>query len=254
MTKYAIWLGEARGLVTLARVLVGDVKEIAHLRKAAIDRLKKFLKENEFDALSSVVISKGLDEGLTTLIQGHPISPLQPNVVLMGWSSDPERSTSFVRHMDTARMLGMSLILLNDNGLPKGRRNRRVDIWWRGRENGSLMVLLAHLLLLNWEWAEAEVRLIRLIQDEAGRQPAGDALKELLEAARVDATVDVLVSEAPFKEVLHRHSGDASLVFLGFNVPDENAAGQFQQYFDEMLSELPTTLLVCSSGEVDLLV
>lgn len=253
MTHYALWLGEARGLVTLARVLVGDVKEIAHLRKPAIDQLRKFLKENEFDALPSVVITKSLDEGLTTLIQGHPISPLQPNVVLMGWSSDPERSTSFVRHMNTARMLGMSLILLKDSGLPKVRRNRRIDIWWRGRENGSLMVLFAHLLTLNWEWSDAEIRLIRLIQDEAGRQPAGDALRELIEAARVHATVDVLVSEAPFNEVLNRHSRDASVVFLGFIVPGEDGADQFQRYFEEMLCELPTTLLVCSSGEVDLL-
>jgi hypothetical protein len=254
MTNYAIWLGEARGLVTLARVLVGDIREISHLRKPAIDQLKKFLEENQFSALSSVVITKSLDEGLTALIQGHPISPLQPNVVMMGWSSDSERSASFVRHMNTARMFGMSLILVKDSGLPRGKYDKRIDIWWRGRENGALMVMFGHLLTLNWEWADAEIRLIRLIQDEAGRQPAGDALKELLEAARVDATVDVLVSEASFQEVLHRHSRDASLVFLGFNVPDENEAVQFQQYFEEMLSELPTALLVCSSGEVDLLV
>ncbi len=253
MTHYALWLGEERGLVTLARVLVGDLKEIAHLRRPAIDQLQKFLKENEFDALSSVVITKSLDDGLTALIQGHPISPLQPNVLLMGWSSDPERSTSFVRHMNTARMLGISLIVLKDSGLPE-KRNKRIDVWWRGRENGSLMILLAHLLTLNWEWADAEIRLIRLIQDEAGRQPAGDALRELVEAARVDATVNVLVSEAPFTEVLKRHSKNASVVFLGFNVPEENAASQFQQSFEEMLSELPTTLIVCSSGEVDLLV
>jgi amino acid transporter len=253
MMHYGIWLGEDRGLVTLARVLVGDMKEIAHLRRPAIEQLKKFLAENEFNALPSVVITKSLDEGLTALIQGHPISPLQPNVVLMGWSSDPKRAVSFVRHMDTARMLGMNLILLKDSGLPGGRLNRRIDIWWRGRENGFLMVLLAHLLVQNWEWVGAEIRLIRLIEDEAGRQPAGDALRDLVEAARVDATVDVLVSEAPFNEVLHRHSRDASVVFLGFNVPEEKAAGQFQQYFDQIMSELPTTLLVCSSGEVDLL-
>jgi len=35
---------------------------------------------------------------------------------------------------------------------------------------------------------------------------------------------------------------------------EEEAAAQFQQYFDKIMSELPTTLLVCSSGEVDLLV
>jgi len=254
MTNYALWIGESRGLVTLARVLVGDIKEIGHLRKKAIEQLNHFLVENDFDAMSSVVITKNLDEGLTALIQGHPISPLKPNIVLMGWSSDPERCNSFVHHMSIAQVFGMSLILLKDSGLPRGRLGRRIDIWWRGKENGSLMVLLAHLLTLNWEWSDAEIRLIRLIQDEAGREPAGHALRELIQAARVQARVDVLVSEAPFKEVLHRHSRDASVVLLGFNVPEENEARKFQQYFEELIAELPTTLLVCSSGEADLLV
>jgi hypothetical protein len=106
--------------------------------------------------------------------------------------------------------------------------------------------------MLNWEWSEAKVRLLRLIQDEAGRQPATLALKELVEAARVDAEVQVLVSEDPFTEVLHRHSEAASVVLLGFKVTEESDADTFKKHFEQLLSGLPTTLLVCSSGEADL--
>ena len=53
-------------------------------------------------------------------------------------------------------------------------------------------------------------------------------------------------------EVLQRHSKDASVVLLGFNVLQEDEARDFQQYFGEITSDLPTVLLVCSSGEVDL--
>jgi amino acid transporter len=252
MAMYALWIGEERGLVTLARVLVGDLVEIGHLRETAVAQLERFLQENDFDALSTVVVSRTLDEGLTALLQGHAIGPLRPNIVLMGWSSDRERSSSFVHHLNSARMLGMSLILLMDSGLPKGPK-RRIDVWWRGRENGSLMVLMAHLLTLNWEWSGAKIRLLRLIQEETGRWPATQALRELVDAARVTAEVEVLVSEAPFPEVLHRHSADASVVLLGFNVPEESNALVFQNYFEEALSGLPTALLVCSSGEADLL-
>jgi amino acid transporter len=253
MTMYAFWIGAERGLVILARVLVGDLVEIGHLRETAVTQLNRFLQDNDFDALSTVVVSHSLDEGLTALLQGHAVGPLRPNVVLMGWSSDKDRSSSFVHHLNSVVLLGMSLILLRDSGLPREGARRRIDIWWRGRENGSLMVLMAHLLTLNWEWSEAKIRLLRLIQDEAGRKPAALALRELVDAARVTAEVEVLVSEAPFLEVLHRHSGDASAVLLGFNVPQEGEAQVFQDYFEEMLSGLPTTLLVCSSGEADLL-
>ena len=70
----------------------------------------------------------------------------------------------------------------------------------------------------------------------------------------MDAEVTVLVSDAPFQEVLHRHSCDASVVFLGFNVPEEDGASHFQSYFDDMMADLPTTLLVCASRETDLTV
>jgi hypothetical protein len=252
MVLYALWIGETRGIVTLARVLVGDLEQIVQLRQTAVEQLEEFLRQNEFEALSSVVVTRSLDEGLTALIQGHPVSPLRPNMVMMGWPSDPDRAVSFVHHLKASRLLSMSLIVLQDKGLPKENGKRRIDVWWRGRENGSLMVLLAHLLTLNWDWAEAHIRLLRLIEEEAGRDPATRALQDLLTQARVKAEAQVLVSGASFPEVLHRHSSDASVVFLGFNVPEEESALAFQSYFENMLSNLPTTLMVASSGEADL--
>jgi amino acid transporter len=252
MIMYALWIGEERGIVTLARVLVGDLEQIIKLKEAAVDQLEAFLRKNEFEALSSVVVTKSLDEGLTALIQGYPVSPLSPNILMIGWPSDPERIASFVHHLNAGRLLNMSLVVVRDQGLPKKKGARRIDVWWRGRENGSLMVLLAHLLRLNWDWSEAHIRLLRLIDDEAGRDPSTKALQDLLTQARVKAEAQVLVSDAPFPEILHRHSSDASVVLLGFNVPEEDSAIAFQSYFENMLSELPTTLMVASSGEADL--
>lgn len=252
MVRFALWIGENRGLVILARILIGDLRKIVSHRQTAINQLERFLRTNHFHALPTVVVAQKLDEGLTVLLQGHPISPLQPNIVLMGWSSDPERCYAFVRHMNSVEILGMSLVVLKDRGLPLELANRRIDIWWRGRKNGSLMLLLSHLLTLNWEWSNAEIRIFRLIQDEAGFQPATKALKQLIDAARVDARTEVVVSQAPFHEVLKLYSKDASVVFLGFNVPEESEARKFQQHYEEIIFDLPTTLMVCSSGKADL--
>jgi len=252
---YALWIGAERGLVTLARVLVGDPMEIEHLRKPASDQLHQFLAESDFQALTSVVLSENLDEGLTILLEGNPLGPLRPNTVVMGWSSDPERSVSFVHHLHTARRLGMSLILIQDKEVTRDLFDRRIDIWWRGQENGYLMLLIAHLLTLNWEWSHARIRLLRLLRDEAGRQPSEKALQALVDAARVNAEATILVSEDPFPKVLERHSADASLVILGFKIPEarDEDAYRFQMHFERVLSGLPTTLLVCSSGQEDVL-
>jgi amino acid transporter len=253
LATYGLWIGAERGLVTLARVLVGDPDEIGHLRNPATDQLVAFVNDGGFKALTSVVVSENLDSGLTVLLEGHPLGPLRPNTVLMGWSSDPDRASSFLHHLNTVRRLGMSLILLHDKGLPKNSFDRRIDVWWRGQENGSLMILIAHLLTLNWGWSRAKIRLLRWIQDEAGRQPSKEALQALVNSARVDAQVDIIVSEDPPPKVLQRHSADASVVLLGFKVPEERdeEAYRFQMHFERMLSALPTALLVSSSGEAD---
>ena len=253
MSMYALWIGAERGLVTLVRVLTGDILELAGRRQAAKDQLNEFILDNDFEALSTVVVSKNLDEGLSALIQGQSIGPLQPNVVFMGWASDKERSIPYVRHLISVHSLGMSVILLKDNGLPDTSGIKRIDIWWRGKENGSLMVIASHLMTLNYKWSNVKIRLLRLIQKEEGREPATHALEELVNAARIDADVQVIVSESSFKDILHRHSSDASVVFLGFIIPQEEEAAGFQARYEEMLSGLPTTLLFCSSGEADLM-
>ena len=253
MSMYALWIGAERGLVTLVRVLTGDILELSNHRQAAREQLKHFVVENDFEALSTVVVSQDLDEGLSAIIQGHSIGPLQPNVVFMGWASDEERSLPFVRHLISAYSLGISLILLKDKGLPDKTKPRRIDIWWRGKENGSLMVVISHLLTINYAWSRATIRLLRLIKNEEGREPATQALREMIDTARIDADAQIIVSESPFAEVLHRHSSDASVVFLGFIMPQEEEAPEFQARYEEMLSELPTTLLFCSSGEADLM-
>jgi hypothetical protein len=107
---------------------------------------------------------------------------------------------------------------------------------------------------LNWGWSRAKIRLLRWIQEEAGRQPSKEALQDLVSSARVEAQVDIIVSEDPLPRVLERHSADASVVLLGFKVPEERdeEAYRFQMHFERMLSPLPTALLVSSSGEADL--
>ncbi len=253
MSMYALWFGAERGLVTLVRVLNGDLLEIKNHRDAAVEHLNRFVRDNDFEALSTVVVSKNLDEGLSAIIQGHAIGPLQPNVVFMGWASDRTRSTPFVNHIKSIHSLGMSLILLRDNGLPEKTRSKRIDIWWRGKDNGSLMVLASHLLTLNYDWSRTKIRLLRMIQNEEGRGPATSALIDLIDKARINAEAQIIVSDASFNDVLHRHSSDASVVFLGFIMPEEEEAEEFQARYEAMLSDMPTTLLFCSSGEADLM-
>jgi amino acid transporter len=252
LVRYAVWLGANRGIVTVAYVITGELKDPVNLRNTARDGLANFLEANGLVAFPEVVTAPNLQEAVSVLLQSHSIGPIKPNLVIWGLPSSTEKSLDFVRLLRTAEGLTKSLVVLKAESTPEPGGAHRIDIWWRGRRNGSLMVVLAHLLSLNWEWSDCRIRLIRLIEDERGRQPSKEALGRLVQAARIDAQTQVIVSEKPFPEVFQRHSQDATAVFLGLQLPEDGKELSWHQNLIQMLEEMPPTFLVDSNGQVDL--
>ncbi len=256
LARFADWLGSGRGIVILVSLIIGKLNVKIEQRKHMIATLNEFIKKNKIQAFPQVLITPHFDLGLNQLLQSTSIGPLKPNLVILGWSADPERARFFVRHLHTARMLNMSLILLYDNGLPKLERKmkKRIDIWWRGRENGSLMAILAYLISLNSDWTNVSIRFLRVVRAKESHEQAFVELKTLVEASRISATINIVDSQKPFPEVLHTYSQDATVVFLGFQIPSAEKSAEFQSLFTALLKGLPTTLLVNSTGEADLMV
>ncbi|MDY6951142.1 MAG: amino acid permease [Thermodesulfobacteriota bacterium] len=252
LVRYALWLASQRGLVTLAEVFAGNLEEMAQLREAALRRLQAFIEEHEIAAFPEVVVAQDFDQGAIVLLQGHSIGPIKPNIMLLGWPGDPERLGPFTYLLRSAQAIGMSIVCVLDRELPWVRPSKRIDVWWRGLQNGSLMLILAYLLTLNGEWTNARIRILRVVGKEAGRAAATRALDALSRAARISADVEIVVSEQPFKEVLKAYSHDAAVVFLGFQIPDGPDMESFPKRYSELAEGLPTTLLIYSSGEADL--
>jgi hypothetical protein len=253
VVRYGLWLEAGRGIVSVVQLLSGDLKDLSNRRPAALDALRVFLKKNQLVAFPEVVIASHFDEGLRVLVQAHSIGPIKPNIVLTGWPREGDRVLPFLLHVQDIRLLEKTVLVLVDRGLPAPEDAKRVDIWWRGMKNGALMAVLAHLLTRNWEWEDAHVRILRVVENEAGREPARAALSRLVGEARIDAETVVVVSKDSFREVLRRHSQDATTVFLGFEPPERGGEETFFHRYQSLLEDMPTTLLVCSSGEADLL-
>ncbi len=255
LARYADWLGSGRGIIILVSLIIGKLKVKIEQRRHMIDALNDFIKKSKIQAFSQVLITPHLDLGLNQLLQSASIGPLKPNLVILGWSSDQSRTEFVVNHLHTAHTLNMSLILLHDNGLPKFEKKvtKRIDIWWRGKENGSLMAILAYLISLNHDWSHVSIRFLRVVRQDESRQQAFDELKTLIEVSRMAATVNIIDSQKSFPEILYTYSHDATVVFLGFQIPAVEKAEEFQRSIASLLKGLPTTLLVNSTGEADLM-
>lgn len=254
LTRYAGWLASGSGIVTLANIIVGDIHEELEHRRAQLDELEEYIESRQLDAYADVHISPSFEEGLAALLQSHSIGPLKPNMLLLGWPSDPSRAAWFGQHLRLAAELGMSQVILFDRGLPdEGKPELRIDVWWRGLHNGSLMVILAYLLTGSFSWRRAKIRLLHLIGPDEDRGVVLERISALIEEARLSAEV-ILLEETSFIDSIHEHSSDADAIFLGFKPPesDEHAEG-FHAFYTEATRELPTTLLINSSGDADLL-
>ncbi|MGE0712919.1 MAG: amino acid permease [Planctomycetota bacterium] len=249
LVSFAVWLEAGRGIVLMANVLKGTVAQAAQRRRMAENQLNEFCRQKGIQAFPVVAIGDDIPQSLSLLLQTVSLGPIRPNLAMFGWASAAADFANQANLLKIASTSGMSLVLLRDQGVPAPGEGGRIDVWWRGRQNGELMLLLAHLITRNWEWVRADLRVLRVVDDEKGQEPARDALQELIHAARVDAVaVACLREDRPLAEVIRAHSADASCVILGFALPEAGAEERVHAGFSAILEGLPTTLLVSSSG------
>lgn len=255
LVKCADWLGSGRGIVILVNLIMGDLNKIAIARKDHLDTLNQFIQLHRIKAFAEVLVTNDFDNGLIHFFQSISIGPIKPNLAILGWSSDPQRVQPFFDSIRIAKQLHMSTVLIRDGGLPEKTAGRklRIDIWWRGRRNGSLMVILAYLLSINPEWSGSQIRILRAIRSNNNAEETRFELESLIENARIKAIVKIIVSQMDFSSILKENSSDASIIFLGFDIPEPSGILAFQSSFDKMLNDMPTTMLISSTGDADLL-
>jgi len=197
-------------------------------------------------------VAPDVAHGIASTLQTASLGPIRPNLALFGWHGEVGQWSAFLDYLGIASQMEMSIVLLRAVGLPRAGRGKRVDVWWRGRKNGALMLLLAHLMSRNWEWAGAQIRVLRRVENQAGRSPALKALRDLIEHSRLHAEAEIVVSDQPFYQVLHEHSATADCVFLGLELPAREQLEAWHEAYERMMESLPTVILVQSSGRVDL--
>lgn len=254
LVRFGSWFEAGRGIMTAAVILVGDFRRLALQQKEVVGSVEQSLRELNVTAFSEVVIASDFDEGIRILLQAHSIGPLKPNTVMLGWPQRTDRVVPFVRHLRDIRAFGRSILCVVGSGLvdPLKRPPRYIDIWWRGKENGSLMLILAHLLATNVEWKSAKIRFFRLVRDDAEGK-ADAELHEIARRARIEADTAVVVSDAPFRDILHQYSSNSDLLMLGLHLSEAEDPAAFYQRYQRMLQGMPTTVLVQSNGEADLM-
>ncbi|MCA9081860.1 MAG: amino acid permease, partial [Planctomycetaceae bacterium] len=258
---YGHWLTAGHGVLSLAHVVTGEIEDLAERREKYEATLRAFIARESLLAFPAVVISQYVSDGVEALVQCHGIGGLRPNTVLLGWPNERRKADSFGASVRLVAKLGRSLISLRflgyrDEGsgsddsawdVPRGT----IDVWWRGKKNGGLLLLLAHLLHQNPEWRRNRIRVLRVVPNEEARADVTRHIHELAARARIAVEPVVVISDDP-ASAIQLTSFAAAVLLLGFEIPEEGRESEFFDRMESLVGDLPRVLFVNSAGGMEL--
>ncbi len=251
LAEFGAWLTAGRGILGLAQVIVGDFREEMEKRRQEEDKLRKYIAREGLEAFPAVVVDENLLGGIDTLLQCYGIGGIKPNTVILGWAANPEGRPMFARILRQISAMERSILIVHspdDEHFEAAAEKGSIDIWWKGGQSGTLILLLVHLLTQHPQWRNRNVRLLHAIGENADPAKPMAALQELISTARVRAT-PVVFNSKNVKEALRHESRAAALVMAGFEPPEtEEEDERFFEVTSEEMEGLSQVLLVYSAG------
>ncbi len=254
LAVYGHWFTSGHGILTLGQIIQGEIENRLERRTAQERLLHEFIRKEGLEAFPAVCVAPYLSDGIESLVQCQGLGALRANTVMIGWPSEVKRADAFGATLRTIARLERSIIAVrfqNESPDPWMAPSGTIDVWWRGRQNGTLMLLLAHLLTTTPEWRNRTIRLMRVIEKEAGRAEVERHLRELAEEARISVTPHAIVSEKPL-QAIRETSRQAALVLLGFEAPEEGSEQEFYERMEKWSGELERVVFVDSVDNMSL--
>jgi len=259
LVKTGAWLESERGLLSVLEITQhadpGTPARVAH-RRGRMTEIQRLLHQSHIIGFADSVVCPAGDEPLDVILQAYSIGSLRPNAVLLGLPArtDPAARARTARRVETLASFGLSLIIHHGPETGADTRRGRIDVWWGGQKNGSLLALLAYLVSQHSDWRNARIRMLQIVQSGADHLEAERRLHQLIHAARLAIDVEVILSQENIPKLISDTSSSSDLVLLGMADKDVfDFSGYLADPRSELLEKLPTTLLVASNGEMDLL-
>ena len=180
---------------------------------------------------------------------GSSFGGLDSNTIVLGWPKSEERLVEFLQVVRRLSRLRKSVVIgrVQPGLIPREGERREIHIWWGGlQRNGDLMLLLAHLLTRNAEWRGARVRIMSLASNQHMKENTEAFLAKLLPEIRIEADIDVMMMTPghTVRETIHAESGDADVVFLGLDVPENGTEAAYGERLRELAEPLRTVFFV----------
>jgi amino acid transporter len=252
LVRLASWFGQRRGLITAIQLIEADLITDDVDTDRRHREMERSLADAGLLAFSKVDVVREFESGVIGAAQANGIAGLQSNTVIVGWPKKAGRLEAWLRIVRALSKVGMSTVIVRLDGAPELHENMRIDLWWGGLEhNGDLMLLLAYLMRLNQEWADARVLVRSIARDEEEQELQSRGLEHLLQEVRIQADTDIIMRRADqsIADIIHTRSAEADVVFLGLQEPSPGTEAEYSRRMEQLADGLKTTIFVRNSGE-----
>lgn len=257
MIVCASWLESERGILSVLELSEdpGDLTERHLKRRDRCAKVRQVLHSRGIVAFADSVVVPDMSDALDVVIQSYSIGSLRPNSVMLSIPppTQTHRRDELVDMMAIIATFNLNVIMYKGARVDENITRRRIDLWWHGQQNGSLMALFAYLTANHAGWRGAKIRLLRVVKSADEHRQAERELADLIDSARMVMDVEIVLSDKPVHGIIGDRSASADLVILGLAERDLWDFRSFLNNWDELLAKLPPTIFVRSTGEVDLM-
>lgn len=255
--KYLIDLGEwivaDRGLLTYFYLIKGEIQEQVDYIKPLKYKTEAYLEQNYSNILVKLEICKDIYHGVRMASQSYGVSVMETNTVLLGWPTKEKKSTSFGNLLRDLIFLDKNVLLLKHDNVAGFGKYQTIDIWWGGLEhNGTLMLILAGMLLGKSPWQRATIRILIITRENECIEKVRRELDLTIDHARIKATPVVLKRkpDESFLGIINEKSAQTDLVLMGLRQPEADDS-LFINQINHTVKNLKSVLFVKASHFFD---
>ena len=105
LVRFAGWLNQDRGLVTVAYLGIGSAEDLGEALQDRVREMQAQLDRENITAFAEGCAVPDFVTGTLTVAQAHGIAGIASNTIMFGWSEKPERIVSMFRSCARRRCL-----------------------------------------------------------------------------------------------------------------------------------------------------
>lgn len=251
LVRYGAWLNQSRGILTVSRLLIGELEELAPQIPRMVRETDELLDDHGLVAFAEAEVAPSFEEGVLAVCQANGIAGIASNTIMMGWSDKPDRLAAILRVVRGAALLGKSSLLCRIALRRWSSRLERIDVWWGGlQNNGDMLLLFAHLMTVNPEWSDARIEVKAITSSTMTLEQTERTLSKLLARSRINAASKVIRhgDDETVQQIIQRESRDADLVFMGLREAEPGEEEAYGKRLRSLMGDLPTVILVRAAG------